>query len=559
MLHIPIRRAAALLLAASLAVVALPGIATAHAELKTASPADKSTVTAPVTVVSGIYTEAMTPDGSSIVVKDASGATVAKGTVDPANTSRMVATPATPLGTGTYAVAWTSVALDGHVERGTWTFKVAVAPTPSPTPVPTVAPSAAPSGTPAASATTAPTAGPGHAGPHDRPDTGAIGRWQLDGEWRRCRPADHHRPDRARRGCGVPLQPTRTAPDRPDVTRGGPARLARRVGGALGALVGLALVLPTVVAAHTLNPTYTSRLPLAVYLVGAALTVGLSFAFVIVRDVRAAPPDLTATGHLPPRLLRLALRAIGLIGWGWIIAQGLAGGSSEGDVATLFLWVYGWVGLAIVCAVVGPAWQFLDPFSTLHDLGAAVLRRLGVQGWAPADYPVRLGRWPATIGFVGFVWLELVVRGRSVDALRRAHRLHGVHDRDDGPVRARRVAVAGRDLHGLVPSPRAARPLATRRRGRQGRDPDVRQRAAGARLVGRGRDARRPRCLVDHLRRAVADPGVLRPVRRAGTRREDRAAHRLPRDRRPPGVRRRRGRSGSGRSAPGCCRSRSAT
>ena len=30
----------------------------------------------------------------------------------------------------------------------------------------------------------------------------------------------------------------------------------------------------------------------------------------------------------------------------WIVAQGIAGGSSDGDVATLFLWVYGWVGLA---------------------------------------------------------------------------------------------------------------------------------------------------------------------------------------------------------------------
>ena len=85
----------------------------------------------------------------------------------------------------------------------------------------------------------------------------------------------------------------------------------------------------------------------------------------------------------------------GLIGWIWIIAQGIAGNSSDADVATLFLWVYGWVGLAIICALVGPAWHFLDPFSTLHDIGAWVLGRLGVQGWAIADYPERLGRWPA--------------------------------------------------------------------------------------------------------------------------------------------------------------------
>ncbi|HSE94290.1 MAG TPA: hypothetical protein VLD61_00270, partial [Methylomirabilota bacterium] len=75
-----------------------------------------------------------------------------------------------------------------------------------------------------------------------------------------------------------------------------------------------------------------------------------------------------------------------------------------------FTWVYGWVGLAIVSAVIGPAWQFLDPFSTLHGTGSWVLRRVGVAGWDPADYPAALGRWPATIGFAVFVWLELVLR-----------------------------------------------------------------------------------------------------------------------------------------------------
>jgi hypothetical protein len=186
--------------------------------------------------------------------------------------------------------------------------------------------------------------------------------------------------------------------------------LAGRVSAALGLALGLAATLPAAVAAHALNPTYTSRLPLAVYVVGAATTVALSFAFVIVRDVRAAPPDLTSPGSLPPAWLRFGLRALGLVGWAWIIAQGIAGGSSDGEVATLFLWVYGWVGLAIVCALIGPAWHFLDPFSALHDLGAALLRGLHVQGWAAADYPERFGRWPATIAFAVLVWLELVIQ-----------------------------------------------------------------------------------------------------------------------------------------------------
>ena len=183
---------------------------------------------------------------------------------------------------------------------------------------------------------------------------------------------------------------------------------AARIAGALGA-GAITLLMPAAVAAHGMNATYASRLPLAVYVVGAAVTVGLSFLFVIVRDVRAAPPDLTAAGHLPPAWVRYPLRVIGLVGWLWIVAQGIAGGSSDADVSTLFLWVYGWVGLAILCALVGPVWQFLDPFSTIHDLGAVALRALHVRGWAVADYPIALGRWPATIGFAFFVWLELVV------------------------------------------------------------------------------------------------------------------------------------------------------
>ena len=140
---------------------------------------------------------------------------------------------------------------------------------------------------------------------------------------------------------------------------------------------------------HSLNPTYTSRLPLAVYLAGAAMTVALSFVFVLVRDVRAAPPDLDAAGRAAAGLARgIALRALGLLAWVWIVAQGIVGGSSDGEVATLFLWVYGWVGVAIV--------------SRLHRAGLAVPRpvldaprprrarscaRLGVGGWEPADYP----------------------------------------------------------------------------------------------------------------------------------------------------------------------------
>ncbi len=199
-----------------------------------------------------------------------------------------------------------------------------------------------------------------------------------------------------------------------------PRRLGRRparVASALGITLGVAAIAPEAVLGHQLNATYTSRLPLAVYLTGAAVTVGLSFAFVLARDVRARPAATTAPAHLPPAALRGLLRAIGILGWLWIVAQGIAGGSSSGAVAPLFLWIYGWVGLAIVSAFIGPAWHFLDPFSTLHDGGAWLLRRVGVGSWTPAAYPERAGRWPACIAFTVFVWLELVDAGGGTATL----------------------------------------------------------------------------------------------------------------------------------------------
>jgi hypothetical protein len=183
---------------------------------------------------------------------------------------------------------------------------------------------------------------------------------------------------------------------------------ARRVATSLVvAFAGLAA--PAIVAAHQLNSTYASRLPLVVYLAGAAATVALSFIFVLVRDVRADRPDTSGSGTPVPAPVRVALRAVGLIGWLWIMVQGIAGGESSGDVATLFLWIYGWVGIPIISAFIGPIWRFVDPFSTLYDLGAWLIRRIGVDPWEVAAYPSAVGRWPAVIGFLGVIWLELVL------------------------------------------------------------------------------------------------------------------------------------------------------
>ena len=287
-------------------------------------------------------------------------------------------------------------------------------------PRPSAAPSAAP--TPVAVA-----ARPVRRSPRRR---AALGRRQRHGERQRRRPADHRRPDRPRRRGRLPPEPTQP-PARPDVIRGADwARLARPgVGGAARRSVARRspCVLPAAGGGAT-RSTRPTRAGCRWRSTSSArpLTVALSFVFVIVRDVRAAPPDLDADGHAAAGLAALSRSARSAsFGWVWIIAQGIAGGSSDGDVATLFLWVYGWVGLAIMCAHRRTGLALPRPV-----LDAPRPRRRGPArgsasraGRSPTTRSA-LGRWPATIGFAFFVWLELVVLAGAVDAVHRARRLH---------------------------------------------------------------------------------------------------------------------------------------
>lgn len=183
-------------------------------------------------------------------------------------------------------------------------------------------------------------------------------------------------------------------------------RVSRRA----GALAALAILLPAAASAHSLSGRVETPIPFPAFLVGAALAVAASFLLVIVGNPRGPQERPAAPARRVPRAVRLVLRTLGLVAWAWVVAQTIIGGSSDAEVSSLFLWTYGWVGLAIVSALIGPAWSWLDPFTTIHDLGAALLRRLGIRGLAAAPWPARLGTWAAVAGFLVFVWIELVPR-----------------------------------------------------------------------------------------------------------------------------------------------------
>ena len=178
---------------------------------------------------------------------------------------------------------------------------------------------------------------------------------------------------------------------------------------------------PAVTAAHQLTERYASPLPLAAYVLGAATAVALSFAFVVLRSspgARATPRTDGERSIGVPRALRTTLRGLGVVGWLWVAIQGITGGYGDAaDAPSLILWVYGWVGLSLVSALVGPAWRWIDPFTTIYDVLAATGRRLGLHGPATLPYPAVLRSWPAVAGYATFVWLELVIEGARAGRL----------------------------------------------------------------------------------------------------------------------------------------------
>ena len=103
-----------------------PGVAFAHAEVKTTVPAKNGTVRPAPTEVIIDYTEGVEPKYSSIEVQDSTGARVDTGDVHgvTGNNKRLII-GLKPLSPGTYKVIWHATSTDTHKTQGSYRFTVA--------------------------------------------------------------------------------------------------------------------------------------------------------------------------------------------------------------------------------------------------------------------------------------------------------------------------------------------------------------------------------------------------------------------------------------------------
>lgn len=172
---------------------------------------------------------------------------------------------------------------------------------------------------------------------------------------------------------------------------------------------------PLLVPLHGLGSRQDLPLPLPLAIAGAAAVLVISF-MVLVLAWREPKWDGVPDGFPLPRLTRLvdagwaraALSAVGLFAFGWVGLALWFGKDLVTNPTFGFVYVWLWVGLVPLSLVFGPVWVVLNPLRTIVTLLRFVglpadgLRPLPREAWR------RLGSYPAAVGLLGFLWLELV-------------------------------------------------------------------------------------------------------------------------------------------------------
>lgn len=166
--------------------------------------------------------------------------------------------------------------------------------------------------------------------------------------------------------------------------------------------------------AHGLGGGSDLPIPASYAIAGGTAALTISFVILMVawrtprydepgRGVRVPPAIAQA---LDSRAFALLLRAVGLVilgfvAWAAIFGQDLLTNPTFG---VIYVWL--WVGIVPLSLLFGPFYKAISPARTFH------LAMSRVTGGEPdrglVAYPSWLGYWPAALGLLAFVWLELV-------------------------------------------------------------------------------------------------------------------------------------------------------
>lgn len=176
------------------------------------------------------------------------------------------------------------------------------------------------------------------------------------------------------------------------------------VGRALAATAFVAVVAAGTTAAHGGGSGARGasvQVPLWLFLATGGGVVGASFLLTAFATDRGFVRRLHRPRHtieVPGvEFLSGAVRTFGVMVLLFVIAVGVLGPDTpDRNAAVLVVWVTWWAGFTASAYLLGDLWPLVNPWRSL----ASIL--------PSADRPYRWGGWPAVVGLLGLVWLEVV-------------------------------------------------------------------------------------------------------------------------------------------------------
>jgi hypothetical protein len=197
------------------------------------------------------------------------------------------------------------------------------------------------------------------------------------------------------------------------------SRLKLVVGLAIASPIAM-LLFPEVASAHALVGRKDLPVPAWLFAWGASLVLIISFALLSVawtqarlqrEEWRPLPRGLSAA------VLNPATEVLcGLIGVGLVVLVLYAGFRGIEDptqnFSIIFVFYTFWLGMVLVSVLLGDVFRAFNPWRAIGRVVSGGFRLVaGQPAPAPFSYPEKLGRWPAVLGVLLFVWLELIAGG----------------------------------------------------------------------------------------------------------------------------------------------------
>jgi hypothetical protein len=169
-------------------------------------------------------------------------------------------------------------------------------------------------------------------------------------------------------------------------------------------------------AAHALVARKDLPVPVWLFAWGASIVLIVSFFALSVgwrtprfeRD-RWRPFGSGLARALPALPAQILYGLIGVLLLGLAIYAGLRGTEApDRNFALTFLYVTTWLGFPLFSVFLGDVFRPFNPWRAVGRAAGAAFNGLAGQRPAHLRYPERLGRWPAALGLMAVVWLEIV-------------------------------------------------------------------------------------------------------------------------------------------------------